>query len=95
MIEKFCFEKGKKLDLEYCYHISSKELTAEQAASAVREHWSIESMHWVLDVSMNEDACQIYKDHGAENLAFLRHMNLNMLGEEPTNSILLENRNAV
>lgn len=59
-------------------------LSAEQAAMAVREHWDIESMHWVLDVSMNEDACQIYKDHGAENLSCLRHMSLNMLREEPT-----------
>ena len=33
---------------------------------------------------MNEDACQIYKDHGAENLSCLRHMSLNMLQEEPT-----------
>lgn len=66
MVENFRFEKGKKLDLEYRYYISSKELTAEQAANAVREHWGIESMHWVLDVSMNEDACQIYKAHGAE-----------------------------
>lgn len=84
MVENFRFEKGKKLDLEYRYYISSKELSAEQAANAVREHWGIESMHWVLDVSMNEDACQIYKDHGAENVACLRHMSLNMLREEPT-----------
>lgn len=41
-------------------------------------------MHWVLDVSMNEDACQIYKDNGAENLSCLRHMALNMLKAEPT-----------
>ena len=59
-------------------------LSAEQAAMAVREHWGIESMHWVLDVSMNEDACQVYKDHGAENPSCLRHMSLNMLREEPT-----------
>ena len=84
IVEKFCLEKGQKLDLEYCSYISSKELTAEQAASAVREHWGIESMHWVLDVSMNEDTCQIYKDHGAENLACLRYMSLNMLQEEST-----------
>ncbi|ABE54415.1 putative transposase [Shewanella denitrificans OS217] len=41
-------------------------------------------MHWVLDVSMNEDECQIYKNNGAENLAYLRHMSLNMLQKEPT-----------
>ena len=51
------------------YYISSRIMSAEQVASAVREHWAIESMHWVLDVSMEEDACQIYKDHAAENLA--------------------------
>ena len=39
---------------------------------------------WVLDVSMQEDACQIYKDHAAENLACLRHLALNMLRAEPT-----------
>ena len=39
---------------------------------------------WSTLLSMNEDACQIYKDHGAENLACLRHMGLNMLRAEPT-----------
>ena len=41
-------------------------------------------MHWVLDVSMSEGACQIYKDNGAENVSNLRHMALNMLRAEPT-----------
>ena len=41
-------------------------------------------MHWILDVSMREDACQIYRENGAENLAGLRHMALNMLRAEPT-----------
>lgn len=41
-------------------------------------------MHWVLDVSMSEDACQIYKKNSAENLSCLRHMALNMLRAEPT-----------
>ena len=84
MIESSRTIKGKPTSLEYRYYISSKTLTADQAADAVREHWGIESMHWVLDVSMNEDACQIYKDHGAENLSCLRHIALNMLRAEPT-----------
>ena len=41
-------------------------------------------MHWVLDVTMAEDACQIYKDHGAENLSCLRHIGLNMIRAQPT-----------
>lgn len=84
MVENFRCIKGKGISLDYRYYISSKDLSEEQAASAIREHWGIESMHWVLDVSMNEDACQIYKDHGAENLASLRHMSLNMLRAEKT-----------
>ncbi len=44
----------------------------------------IESMHWILDVSLREDACQIYRDKAAENLAGLRHMVLNMLRAEET-----------
>lgn len=84
MVENFRCIKGKEISLDYRYYISSKDLSEEQAASEIREHWGIESMHWVLDVSMNEDACQIYKDHGAENLASLRHMALNMLRAEKT-----------
>lgn len=84
MVESFRTVKGKPASLEYRYYISSKEMTAEQLAKAVREHWAIESMHWVLDVSMQEDACQIYKNNAAENLACLRHMALNMLQAEPT-----------
>lgn len=35
-------------------------------------------------LTMAEDACQVYKDHGAENLSCLRHISLNMLRSEPT-----------
>lgn len=73
MITSFRAEKGKPTSLEYRYYISSKKMNAEQIADAVREHWAIESMHWVLDVSMHEDACQVYKGHSAENLSCLRH----------------------
>ena len=84
MIESARKEKGKELTLEYRYYISSKDLCAKHALSAVREHWGIESMHWILDVTMNEDDCQIYRDNGAENLAALRHISLNMLRKEET-----------
>jgi len=41
---------------EQRYYISSRELTAEQLATAVRAHWGIENrLHWVLDVSFGED----------------------------------------
>ncbi|UXI04095.1 ISAs1 family transposase [Photobacterium sp. TY1-4] len=84
MVENYRAAKGKEPELEYRYYISSAELTPEQAGNAIRAHWGIESMHWILDVSMREDACQIYRENAAENLAGLRHMALNMLRAEPT-----------
>ncbi len=84
MLEHFRVEKGSHPTLEYRYYISSKALTAEQAGQAIRSHWGIESMHWILDVSLQEDACQIYRENAAENLAGLRHMALNMIRSEKT-----------
>lgn len=84
MVESFRMEKGKTPKVEHRYYISSKDLTSEQAGQAIRAHWGIESMHWILDVSLQEDACQIYRENAAENLAGLRHMALNMLRAEST-----------
>ncbi|RLV60832.1 ISAs1 family transposase [Parashewanella curva] len=77
--------KGKEPSLEYRYYISSAELTEEKFSEAVRAHWAVEnSLHWVLDLSMNEDRSQIYKDNGAENWGILRQTSLNMLRKEKT-----------
>ena len=70
---------GEKESVHYRYYISSAELTQEQFGKAVRGHWGIESMHWVLDTAMKEDNCQIYKENGAENLARLRHIARNII----------------
>ena len=71
---------GKKESIAYRYYISSAPLSSETFGRAVRSHWDIESKpHWVLDTAMKEDACQIYREHGAENLARLRHIGKNMI----------------
>jgi len=35
-------------------------------------------LHWVLDVTMNEDQARNRKDHGPENIALLRRLALNL-----------------
>ncbi|WFQ78877.1 ISAs1 family transposase [Xenorhabdus sp. SF857] len=76
--------KGKE-SLDYRYYISSAELNTADFATAVRGHWGIETrVHWVLDVSMKEDACQIYRGESAEILACMCHLSLNMLRAETT-----------
>lgn len=62
------------------YYLSSARLTPERFARAVRAHWAIEnSLHWVLDVSFDEDGARNRADNGPENLAILRRLTLNLL----------------
>ncbi len=62
------------------YYISSARLTAERFAGAVRSHWAIEnSLHWVLDVTFDEDGARNRAENGPENLAILRRLSLNLL----------------
>lgn len=60
--------------------ISSAALTPERFAATVRAHWTIENGgHWVLDTVFDEDRARNRKDHGAENLAVIRKLALNVL----------------
>ena len=62
------------------YFISSRALTATDAAAAVRGHWAIEnSLHWVLDVTFADDQSRLRKGHGARNMATVRHFALNLV----------------
>jgi predicted transposase YbfD/YdcC len=71
----------EKTTTETRYFIAShNKLDAKFMASAIRGHWQIENgLHYVLDVSMDEDACRLRKKHGAENFSRLRRIALNKL----------------
>jgi predicted transposase YbfD/YdcC len=62
------------------FFISSRALSAAEAAAAVREHWAIENrLHWVLDVTFADDQSRLRKGHGARNMATVRHFALNLV----------------
>lgn len=62
------------------YFASSRPLSSEAAAEAIREHWAIENrLHWVLDVTFADDLSRLRKGHGARNMATIRHFALNLV----------------
>lgn len=62
------------------YYVASAPLSAEAAAAAVRGHWGIENrLHWVLDVTFNDDLARVRKGHGAKNMAIVRHFAINLV----------------
>jgi predicted transposase YbfD/YdcC len=73
-------ETGKEDTVELRYYIGSKAAKAKAYASYVRGHWGIENgLHWILDVSFDEDRCRMYTDHSAKNMALLRRLALSLL----------------
>lgn len=77
--------KNQKRSIERHYFIlSDGQCTAEQAARIIRGHWSIENgLHYVLDVSFNEDQSRTRKGHSAENLSRLRRLTASLLRQNP------------
>jgi predicted transposase YbfD/YdcC len=73
-------EIGAKVCRERRYFIVSAGITSvDEFARAVRAHWGVEAMHWVLDVTFREDGCRVHKGHGAQNFSAVRKFALTAL----------------
>jgi predicted transposase YbfD/YdcC len=72
---------GKQATTQRHYYIvSNGTVSAERVGRIVRGHWGIENgLHYVLDVSFDEDHCRVRKGHGAENLSRIRRLAANLL----------------
>ena len=77
-VYRHTIEKGKTSESTN-YYISSSLQNAKETLRTIRAHWGVESMHWSLDVSFNEDASGIHKDHAPSNIANVRRFVLNIL----------------
>lgn len=65
------------------FYLSSLPPNAQQLGKVIRQHWSIENqLHWVLDVTFNEDACRIRTKSAPENIALLKRWSINLLNQE-------------
>jgi len=67
------------------YFIVSHYFSGERFAQSVRGHWGIEnSLHWVLDVTFNEDQSRARERSLADNLSWLRRFAISLLKQHPS-----------
>ena len=79
--------------VETRYFISSLWNDAKKLAEAIRSHWSIEnSLHWVLDVAFKEDNSRIIKDNAPANFAVLRHIAVNIIGQNKSRKLSVRSK---
>ncbi len=83
---------GDKESVEVRYYISSRAPKVNEFSAAVRKHWGIESMHWVLDVVFGEDASRIRLGHATENMSFVRKFVTSLLKQDTSRSSLKAKR---
>lgn len=57
---------------ETSYYISSRDVPAKQLMELAREHWKIESMHWLLDVTFSEDDSRFLCENANRTMNTLR-----------------------
>lgn len=68
---------GEKTTETSCY-LSSRNATAEQLMTYTRNHWQIESMHHILDVTYDEDKCRLLTQRAQENVNIFRKMGISI-----------------
>lgn len=84
-------ERDGKITKEISCYLSSKNTSAEKLLSYTRNHWKIESMHHILDVSFDEDNCRLYSQRAQENMNIFRKFAISIhkqyLGEDSKKTV--------
>jgi predicted transposase YbfD/YdcC len=83
---------------EWHYYISSRKLTAKELLNHARLEWSVETMHWLLDVHFGEDFCRIEDSNVKQNLNMVRKIAINSIknykmnidSKRPVSKIMLD-----
>ena len=86
-------ETKDRKSIESRYFIPSLEPDIKKISKAIRSHWGVEnSLHWVLDVTFDEDRKRIRKGDAAENSVILRHTAINLLKSEKTEKLSIKKK---
>jgi predicted transposase YbfD/YdcC len=73
---------GEIPQTEISYYISTLA-EPDKIAQVIRNHWRIESYHWILDTTFREDECLIFAEDGAKNIALFRRLLVNLIKAHP------------
>lgn len=73
------FDTLKGRTSEWHYYISGRPLTAQELLKHARLEWSVESMHWLLDVHFTEDYCRVENRNVQQTLNIVRKIALNLV----------------
>jgi predicted transposase YbfD/YdcC len=76
-------ETGDKTETETRFYITSLVMTAAQLGPVIRSHWTIESMHWVMDMVFRDDECRVRTEHAPANFTTIKHMAHNLIRKAP------------
>ncbi len=87
VIRRTSFEKStKKSSDEFSFYLSNyqektEQKTVEILVNTIRNHWSVESNNWQLDVTFNEDRVRVKQRNQAQIMGKLRCFAMNLLRE--------------
>lgn len=79
MEQKTITRQDGTVSTENRYFISSLPSDIALFSQAIRKHWSVEVMHWHLDVTFREDANQTIDKFAAQNMNIIRKFCLSIL----------------
>jgi hypothetical protein len=88
-VRRWGIRQGKPYE-EVVHGITSlapEKADAERLLELVRDHWRIEnSLHYIRDVTLGEDACQVRGDTAPQVLAALRNVAVHLLAQVDTDN---------
>lgn len=85
--------KGGRHSGDVRYYITSRYISGQKFAAAVRGHWGVEnSLHWQLDVTFGEDQSRLRQGHADANFSLLRRTSLSLLKNNKSEKVGVKNK---
>lgn len=68
---------------EWRYYLTDHDKSNKKLPDYIRDHWQVESLHWCLDVHLNDDKDKKYEKNAAENFAHTKRFLLSLVKSKP------------